>query len=80
MMTTPIPRPPGVPLLGNIFDVNPNNTWASLKKLAEKYGKQTSYADRYSPTCPHCEQLAYQGTNTTYYLTLTPFPLPSPPL
>ncbi|KAK7751909.1 hypothetical protein SLS62_006210 [Diatrype stigma] len=38
-MTTPIPQPPGVPLLGNIFDVNPNNTWASLKKLAEKYGE-----------------------------------------
>lgn len=37
-MTTPIPQPPGVPLLGNIFDVDPNNTWNSLKKLADKYG------------------------------------------
>lgn len=38
-MTTPIPQPPGVPLLGNIFDVDPNNTWWSLKALAEKYGE-----------------------------------------
>ncbi|KAK4119788.1 cytochrome P450 [Parathielavia appendiculata] len=38
-MSTPIPQPPGVPLLGNIFDVNPNNTWWSLKTLAEKYGE-----------------------------------------
>lgn len=37
-MTTPIPRPPGVPLLGNIFDVDPKNTWVSLKKLADQYG------------------------------------------
>ncbi|GAB1316827.1 hypothetical protein MFIFM68171_07037 [Madurella fahalii] len=38
-MSTPIPRPKGVPLLGNIFDVDPNNTWWSLKTLAEKYGE-----------------------------------------
>ncbi|KAI0602822.1 cytochrome P450 [Biscogniauxia sp. FL1348] len=38
-MAQPIPQPPGVPLLGNIFDVDPNNTWASLKKLSEKYGE-----------------------------------------
>ncbi|CAJ2503623.1 Uu.00g110170.m01.CDS01 [Anthostomella pinea] len=38
-MSTPIPQPPGVPLLGNIFDIDPNNTWASLKKLSEKYGE-----------------------------------------
>lgn len=36
---TPIPQPPGVPLLGNIFDVDPNNTWWSLKTLSEKYGE-----------------------------------------
>lgn len=40
-MTTPIPQPRGVPLLGNIFDIDPSNTWSSLKTLAEKYGKQT---------------------------------------
>ncbi|OTA95886.1 hypothetical protein M434DRAFT_168609 [Hypoxylon sp. CO27-5] len=38
-MSLPIPQPPGVPLLGNIFDVNPNNTWESLKELSEKYGE-----------------------------------------
>lgn len=40
-MTTPIPQPPGVPILGNIFDVNPSNTWTSLKTLSEKYGKHS---------------------------------------
>ncbi|KAI0020700.1 cytochrome P450 [Xylariomycetidae sp. FL0641] len=38
-MSQPIPKPPGVPLLGNIFDVDPSNTWASLKRLSEKYGE-----------------------------------------
>ncbi|KAK5995326.1 hypothetical protein PT974_03730 [Cladobotryum mycophilum] len=38
-MTTPIPQPPGVPILGNIFDVNPANTWESLRQLAEKHGE-----------------------------------------
>ena len=36
------PLPPGpkpLPILGNIRDVNPNNTWTSLKTLAEKYGE-----------------------------------------
>lgn len=37
-MTTPIPQPPGIPLLGNIFNVDPSNTWTSLQKLWEKYG------------------------------------------
>ncbi|TDZ62040.1 Bifunctional cytochrome P450/NADPH--P450 reductase [Colletotrichum trifolii] len=38
-MATPIPRPPGIPILGNIFDINTKNTWASLKTLSEKYGE-----------------------------------------
>ena len=38
-MTTPIPQPSGIPLLGNIFDVDPSNTWNSLQKLWEKYGQ-----------------------------------------
>ncbi|POR32191.1 Bifunctional P450/NADPH-P450 reductase [Tolypocladium paradoxum] len=38
-MSQPIPQPSGVPILGNIFDVTPSNTWASLKKLAEQYGE-----------------------------------------
>ncbi|KAH8179098.1 cytochrome p450 domain-containing protein [Sarocladium implicatum] len=38
-MTQPIPQPKGLPILGNIFDVNPDNTWASLKKLTEQHGE-----------------------------------------
>ncbi|RFU80751.1 cytochrome p450 [Trichoderma arundinaceum] len=38
-MSTLIPKPPGVPLLGNIFDVKPGNTWTSLRTLADKYGE-----------------------------------------
>jgi hypothetical protein len=38
-MSNEIPGPPGVPLLGNIFDVNPNETWNSLIKLSKQYGK-----------------------------------------
>lgn len=38
-MAQPIPQPRGVPLLGNIFDVDPGNTWGSLKKLSEQYGE-----------------------------------------
>ncbi|KAI0522059.1 cytochrome P450 [Xylaria bambusicola] len=38
-MSQPIPQPPGLPLLGNIKDVDPNNTWWSLKTLSEKYGE-----------------------------------------
>ncbi|KAI0801600.1 cytochrome P450 [Xylaria sp. FL0064] len=38
-MSQPIPQPPGLPILGNIKDVDPNNTWWSLKTLAEKYGE-----------------------------------------
>ncbi|KAJ5640931.1 hypothetical protein N7528_000556 [Penicillium herquei] len=37
-MPSEIPGPRGVPLLGNIFDVNPNETWNSLNKLAKEYG------------------------------------------
>lgn len=38
-MSQPIPQPKGLPLLGNIFDVKPGNTWTSLKKLAEEHGE-----------------------------------------
>ncbi|KAL9013475.1 MAG: hypothetical protein Q9173_001831 [Seirophora scorigena] len=38
-MATDIPQPPGVPLLGNISDIDPSNTWVSLQKLWEKYGE-----------------------------------------
>ncbi|CAN8105297.1 unnamed protein product [Discula destructiva] len=38
-MSHRIPQPRGVPLLGNIFDVNPSNTWLSLQRLAETHGE-----------------------------------------
>ncbi|KAI1405165.1 bifunctional P-450:NADPH-P450 reductase [Hypoxylon fuscum] len=38
-MPIAIPQPPGVPLVGNIFDVDPNNTWESLRNLSERYGE-----------------------------------------
>jgi Cytochrome P450 len=38
-MSQPIPQPKGLPLLGNVLDVKPSNTWASLKKLAETHGE-----------------------------------------
>ena len=41
-MTTPIPGPPGLPLIGNVFDVDPQNQSASLARLADIYGMQPS--------------------------------------
>ncbi|RCI10208.1 hypothetical protein L249_8510 [Ophiocordyceps polyrhachis-furcata BCC 54312] len=38
-MSQPIPQPYGVPLLGNILDINPNKTWQSLKALAQQHGQ-----------------------------------------
>ncbi|KAG6002274.1 hypothetical protein E4U21_003264, partial [Claviceps maximensis] len=38
-MAQPIPQPRGFPVLGNILDITPSNTWTSLKKLAEQYGE-----------------------------------------
>jgi hypothetical protein len=37
-MSLPIPQPPAIPLLGNIFDVNPDDSIASLSHLAGIYG------------------------------------------
>ncbi|KIX00596.1 uncharacterized protein Z518_09661 [Rhinocladiella mackenziei CBS 650.93] len=37
-MSTPIPQPPAIPILGNITDIDPNNSIQSLSHLAEKYG------------------------------------------
>lgn len=37
-MGTPIPAPPGLPLLGNINDVDPEDSMASLMHLVELYG------------------------------------------
>ncbi|KAK2627065.1 hypothetical protein QTJ16_003031 [Diplocarpon rosae] len=40
-MTEPIPGPPGLPLLGNISDLDPAHSIASLGHLAETYGKSS---------------------------------------
>lgn len=37
-MSTPIPGPPGIPLLGNINDVDPAEAIVSLGRLADTYG------------------------------------------
>ncbi|KAI9048833.1 hypothetical protein LZ554_007664 [Drepanopeziza brunnea f. sp. 'monogermtubi'] len=37
-MTTPIPGPPGLPFVGNINDLDPKGSIASLSRLAETYG------------------------------------------
>lgn len=37
-----IPSPPGLPLLGNINDINPEFPLGSFLNLAEKYGKLVS--------------------------------------
>lgn len=38
-MSHPIPQPKGLPLVGNILDVKPSNTWQSLQRLSEKHGE-----------------------------------------
>lgn len=38
-MSQPIPQPKGLPVVGNVMDIKPGNTWASLKTLAEKHGE-----------------------------------------
>ena len=37
-MTTPIPSPPGLPLVGNVFELDPQNQKESLQRLANIYG------------------------------------------
>jgi len=36
--TEPIPQPRGLPFLGNITDINPENPIASFGHLADQYG------------------------------------------
>jgi hypothetical protein len=37
-MGTPLPQPPGLPLLGNIRDIDPENPLISTLHLADIYG------------------------------------------
>lgn len=36
-MPTPIPKPKGLPILGNLFDLDSNNPWGSFNKLSTNY-------------------------------------------
>jgi len=38
-----IPQPPGVPLFGNLFDIDMELPLQSLYDLADKHGKTTEY-------------------------------------
>jgi hypothetical protein len=38
-MSTLIPQPPTIPILGNVWDIDPKNSIQSLVHLGEKYGK-----------------------------------------
>ena len=57
-MTTPIPSPPGLPLLGNTFDIDPQNQSASLAHLADIYGM-----------CPTIFGAAFQNRETDMVYT-----------
>jgi cytochrome P450 / NADPH-cytochrome P450 reductase len=37
-MAEPIPGPPGLPLLGNLNDIDPGDSMSSLSRLADTYG------------------------------------------
>ncbi|KAJ5138573.1 uncharacterized protein N7515_003421 [Penicillium bovifimosum] len=37
-MPCPIPQPKGYPVIGNLFDMDTGNVWASLNKLAAEHG------------------------------------------
>ncbi|KAK3938330.1 putative bifunctional P-450:NADPH-P450 reductase [Diplogelasinospora grovesii] len=47
-MTTPIPSPPGLPILGNATDIDPNFPLGSMLDFANKYGEifQLNFAGR----------------------------------
>lgn len=38
-MTEPVPQPPPYPIVGNIRDLDPQNSIASLGKLSKEYGQ-----------------------------------------
>lgn len=41
-MSQPIPGPPGLPILGNISDIDPADSVNSLGRLADTYGMNPS--------------------------------------
>ena len=44
-MATPVPRPPGLPLIGNVFDLDSDNQLKSMSHLAEIYGAILSISE-----------------------------------
>ncbi|KAK5072164.1 hypothetical protein LTR64_004057 [Lithohypha guttulata] len=68
-MSTPIPQPPGYPLLGNLTDIDPKSPFQSIKQLAQKYGEifklSTLGSDRYI-LCS--ERLAAEACNETRFV------------
>lgn len=38
-MSTPIPQPPGYPILGNVTNIDPKNSIRSINQISEKYGE-----------------------------------------
>ena len=43
-MTTPIPQPAALPILGNIWNIDSENVIMSLRHLADTYGKVEMYS------------------------------------
>lgn len=43
--TVPIPGPPGLPIVGNVGDIDPNFPLGSMNNMAETYGpsKKTAF-------------------------------------
>lgn len=68
-MSTPIPQPPGYPLLGNLTDIDPKSPFQSIKQLAQKYGEifklSTLGSDRYI-LCS--ERLAAEACDETRFV------------
>lgn len=42
-LSVPVPGPPGLPILGNIKDLDPADSMASLSRLSDTYGRNTSH-------------------------------------
>ena len=54
----PIPEPPGLPLLGNITNINPDYPLGSMVEMAEKHGEQDRSHSREPRLQPWTKQLS----------------------